>query len=804
MDGSNNNFTYEKTSGGTIPFGGQGDPLFIFFTDAFPNEPVEVDITQVDFILDVDPADPNCSGGNQVEIDDWENGWQSPPESDDCTEQVVELIFGSETNSTGWPDINFEVPLQLTHSASSLSISDLDFSIRVDDIYGNVLGITYVPPSNLTFNVEIEPSGQGYNIYGKMTEANPDPFFSLTGIGTLVIERPSASNEKVSVLLSYEYGRIRNETDEECCQPELETGRQVDDGGEEPCSAYPMRVQPTTQIPGDGDACLLYYDIVLTEEEIEVNQLRFTVYFEFDGEVELIGYSDPGFFDCEEDEVACPGNNDCISIVDGNKLEFAICSASPITIPEEATLRLTFEASEDGDCVSGARFIHAYIQLPADPPNPSEHCVPDYQNTEEEVCLDRVTGTIKTELGDPVGEADVSGTQSCENSGTTTECDGTFAFCPDCPNQDMLLVPEKDDDADCGVTTYDMVLITRHILTTALLDSPYKIIAADANHSGTVSTLDLVAIRKVILYIEESFPNNTSWRFVDASYSFPNPANPFQGSFPEFVQLDRSTTPTDANFIGVKIGDVNLSCTTCNGDDPETESLNPVVFEIPDKSYQTDDTIFMAFSPDTTYSLAAFQLGLKYDDSYLTFLDAQTVDLSEIDTSAFNLDDASEGKLRVVWVDGQGIDATLSPSDKLFRYRLIAKSAISDISQYVSLDDEVMLNLAYDTSGLRYPVQLGFNTNLDGRSLVESPPSAFSNLRFWPNPAENILWVQFQLDQAGPVSLRLSDISGNVVWQRELSPCASGAYTWKAPLNNLPPGIYFANLNQEVFRFVKK
>lgn len=803
MDGSNNNFTYEKTSGGTIPFGGQGDPLFIFFTDAFPNEPVEVDITQVDFILHVYPGYPNCSGVNEIEIDDWINGWEFPPESDDCEFHDVELVFDTPNYSQGGSE--FEVPLRFTHSAgtgNSLSISDLDFSIRVDDIYGNVQGISYVPPSNLTFNVEIEPSGQGYNIYGKMTEANPDPFFSPQDIGSLVIERPSATNEKVSVILSYEYGRIRNETDVECCQPELETGYQVDDGSEAPCSAYPMRVQPTTQIPSDDDACLLYYDIVLTEEEIEVNQLRFTVYFEFDGEVELIEYSDPGFFDCEEDEVACPGNNDCISIVDGNKLEFAICSASPITIPEEATLRLTFEASEDGDCVSGARFIHAYIQLPADPPNPSEHCVPDYQNTEEEVCLDRVTGTIKTELGDPVGEANVSGTQSCANSGTTSECDGTFAFCPDCPNQDMILAPEKDDDADCGVTTLDMVLITRHILQVALLDSPYKIIAADANHSGTVTTFDLVDIRKVILHIVENFPNNTSWRFVDADYSFPNPANPFQGSFPEFVQLDRSTTPTEAGFIGVKIGDVNLSCTTCNGDDPETESPDPVVFEIPDKSYQTDDTIFMAFSPDTTYSLAAFQLGLKYDDSYLTFLDAQTVDLSEIDTSAFNLDDASEGKLRVVWVDSQGIDATLSPSDKLFRYRLIAKSAISDISQYVSLDDEVMLNVAYDTNGLRYPLQLGFNSNLDGRSLDNSSKPE-GNLGFWPNPAENTLWVRFQLDQPGSVNLHLSDLSGKVVWQQE-EFCAPGVHVWKAPLEKFVPGIYFANLNNQVFRFVKR
>ena len=78
-----------------------------------------------------------------------------------------------------------------------------------------------------------------------------------------------------------------------------------------------------------------------------------------------------------------------------------------------------------------------------------------------------------------------------------------------------------------------------------------------------------------------------------------------------------------------------------------------------------------------------------------------------------------------------------------------------------------------------------------------------SLLHFWPNPAENTLWVQFQLDRSGPVNLQLSDYSGKIVWEREES-CPPGAHTWKVPLDNLPPGIFFANLGQEVFRFVKK
>jgi hypothetical protein len=47
-----------------------------------------------------------------------------------------------------------------------------------------------------------------------------------------------------------------------------------------------------------------------------------------------------------------------------------------------------------------------------------------------------------------------------------------------------------DEDAGNGVSTYDLVLISLHILQVDQLDSPYKVIAADANNSQSVTTLE--------------------------------------------------------------------------------------------------------------------------------------------------------------------------------------------------------------------------------------------------------------------------------------------------------------------------
>jgi len=111
-----------------------------------------------------------------------------------------------------------------------------------------------------------------------------------------------------------------------------------------------------------------------------------------------------------------------------------------------------------------------------------------------------------------------------------------------------------------GVTTFDLVTISKHILNINTLDSPYKMIAADANNSGTITTLDLVQIRKLILFIDNEFSNNTSWRFVDGAYNFPNASNPWAEVFPEVININNVTADQlSNNFVAVKIGDVNGS-----------------------------------------------------------------------------------------------------------------------------------------------------------------------------------------------------------------------------------------------------
>src|SRR5690606_5391092 len=79
-----------------------------------------------------------------------------------------------------------------------------------------------------------------------------------------------------------------------------------------------------------------------------------------------------------------------------------------------------------------------------------------------------------------------------------------------------------------GVSTLDLISLQKHLLGLKELDDPYKFIAADANRSNSLSAMDIVTLRRMILGITDTFMNNTSWRFVDAAYVFADPSNPLE------------------------------------------------------------------------------------------------------------------------------------------------------------------------------------------------------------------------------------------------------------------------------------
>ena len=109
-----------------------------------------------------------------------------------------------------------------------------------------------------------------------------------------------------------------------------------------------------------------------------------------------------------------------------------------------------------------------------------------------------------------------------------------------------------------GVDAYDLILVSRHILNLEPLEPAWKLIAADVNAGGTVTTLDNVDARKVLLGSLPQFPAQKSWRYFPANTVFQDPSNPFANMPNEFIELPNLVqNSTGVHFFGVKLGDVD-------------------------------------------------------------------------------------------------------------------------------------------------------------------------------------------------------------------------------------------------------
>lgn len=127
---------------------------------------------------------------------------------------------------------------------------------------------------------------------------------------------------------------------------------------------------------------------------------------------------------------------------------------------------------------------------------------------------------------------------------TTTNSDGIFKFSDLNVDKKYTLNITKETQYLEGVSTYDLLLINRHILGIKPIMSKYGMIAADVNNSGSITTLDMVLIKKMILQIEKKFPNNSNWHFFDKNQQ-------------EIISFYPKEPWTINEIIGIKTGDVS-------------------------------------------------------------------------------------------------------------------------------------------------------------------------------------------------------------------------------------------------------
>jgi hypothetical protein len=388
-----------------------------------------------------------------------------------------------------------------------------------------------------------------------------------------------------------------------------------------------------------------------------------------------------------------------------------------------------------------------------------------------------VAGELKTEMQEGLQDAEVelNGMHPALppiNMFEQSEINGSYMFGNAMPlASNYTVTPTKDDDHLNGVSTFDLVLINKHILGIESFDSPYKIIAADANNSKSVTTFDIAEIRKLILGIYAELPNNTSWRFVDESYTFPNPDNPFAPAFPESKSVAAiQNNALNDDFVSVKVGDVNNTMIANNLMSTDDRTSSTMLFDVKDRSVARGEAIDVHFKADQFAQGYQFTLNLNG----LEVLDiipgegmnsANFAVFSEVLTTSF---DAAPG--------------TSAPAE--FTLRLRAKTAGS-LSNMMNISSSVTKAEAYSKDAQRQSVALRFN----GKEVRGVGFEVYQNQ---PNPWINRTVIGFHLPEADDVTLTVFDESGRMVY-RQVGDFGKGhnAFTLDKELVNTTGLLYY-------------
>ncbi len=351
----------------------------------------------------------------------------------------------------------------------------------------------------------------------------------------------------------------------------------------------------------------------------------------------------------------------------------------------------------------------------------------------------RIAGDIYTETGRMVDNVDVNVTEPVyEIDNHQMTADGHYVFDGNIEYMDYTISGEKNDDYLNGVSTLDLVLIQKHILNISQLDSPYKMIAADANNDQGISAIDLIELRKLILGIYTELPLNDSWRFVDAEATL-NIENPWP--FKEVIVVeDLVEDMMEENFVGVKIGDVNDSAELVGSTIAERSANELIINAAPVAN--AGGTVTMEVTADNFNEISGLQFTMELGGLELTNVEAGALNVSSDNFGLVN------GKLTTSWAS----EAPVTTSEVLFTLTFNANDA--------NLDNAVAINSSITAAEAYQGEELNV---IDVTLAGQTTNAEFALMQNEPNPFNQRTIVGFTLPVDGQATLTVYDVTGKVI-----------------------------------------
>ncbi|NRB53758.1 MAG: hypothetical protein HRU41_39265 [Saprospiraceae bacterium] len=375
-----------------------------------------------------------------------------------------------------------------------------------------------------------------------------------------------------------------------------------------------------------------------------------------------------------------------------------------------------------------------------------ELCYPDPEGD--------LAGGVQTEAEQPVDlvEVRLSGPMQMDQQ---TDGAGQYEFVNLPEGYDYTIQPYSDEAVTEGVTTLDIIYILQHILGERPLESPYKRIAADVDQTGSITTLDIIHLRRLILGIDDKFQSNTSWRFVPRDYTFPNPSNPWEESFPEVININNLNGQLPAqDFVAIKIGDVFTAPGSLRSPNLRFRSQDQFAVVTTNELVQPGQVVDLLFEADCLEEWQGAQFTLSWDPLDLDVIGLKTAQLK---TANFGRKFLQAGELTVSW--NRGIENANEEEKRLFSLQLVAKRRI-EIEKAIHLNSSRTPAEAYNLAGEIGIPKLKYRAPVVGRPGFRLEQNS-------PNPFRRSTTIGFHIPESNLVRLVVSNLNGKELYRLE-------------------------------------
>ena len=270
----------------------------------------------------------------------------------------------------------------------------------------------------------------------------------------------------------------------------------------------------------------------------------------------------------------------------------------------------------------------------------------------------------------------------------------------------VKVAADKNDNPLNGVSTFDLVLISKHILGTQNISDKFAQIAADVNNNGKITTSDVVELRKMILGLQSNFNNNKSWRFFDASMN-------------EEVAIKNIQDDAKIDFTAVKVGDINGNANAASAQ----RAVATYEFNVADKSLAAGELVTVALN-----GTEGFGFTMNYD--------AKSLEVVSVDENSAVIENGTITTAQV----GSEFNVT---------FKALANVTLSNA---ISINSKITAAEAV-VNGQLNNVALKFNNKVSGFELFQNQP----------NPFRGATLISFNAPVASDYVVTITDIAGRVV-----------------------------------------